>query len=80
MHCNRFEGPNVAGVDPETNEIVRLFHPRHDTWSEHFEGDGPKLKGRTQVERVTTAVLAINDPEFIDLRRALQDEGVFWKT
>ena len=26
--CNRHKGPNVAGVDPETQQILRLFHPR----------------------------------------------------
>ena len=69
----------MAGVDPDTNEIVRLFHPRIDVWSEHFIWHGPELKARTQIGRVTIAVLEINDPEFIDVRRALQDEGVFWK-
>ena len=27
IRCNRHKGPNVAGVDPTTEEIVRLFHP-----------------------------------------------------
>jgi hypothetical protein len=27
-HCNRYKGPNIAGVDPESGQIVRLFHPR----------------------------------------------------
>jgi len=27
FHCNNFKGPNVAGIDPDTGEIVRLFHP-----------------------------------------------------
>jgi hypothetical protein len=26
-HCNRFKGPNIAGLDPESREIVRLFNP-----------------------------------------------------
>jgi hypothetical protein len=71
IHCNRFKGPNVAGVDPDTKEIVRLFHPRLDVWSEHFRWDGPQLTGRTRVGRVTIALLAINDSEFVDVRRAL---------
>lgn len=79
IHCDRFKGPNVASVDPDNKEIVRLFHPRRDVWSEHFRWDGPQLTGRTRVGRVTIALLAINDPEFVDVRRALQDEGVFWK-
>ncbi len=77
MHCNRFKGPNIAGLDPETGELVRLFHPRADNWTEHFMWDGPELKGRTQIGRVTIAVLFINDPEVISLRRALREERVF---
>jgi 5-methylcytosine-specific restriction endonuclease McrA len=36
IHCNRFKGPNIAGLDPETGELVRLFHPRTDKWADHF--------------------------------------------
>ena len=77
IHCNRFKGPNVAGLDPNTGEIVRLFHPRHDRWEEHFEWDGPELKALTQIGRVTILVLLINDPEVVAVRKALCDEGVF---
>jgi HNH endonuclease len=77
IHCNRFKGPNIAGLDPETGELVRLFHPRTDNWTEHFMWDGPELKGRTQIGRVTIAVLFINDPEVISLRRTLREERVF---
>jgi hypothetical protein len=79
IHCNRFKGPNVAAVNPDTNEIVRLFHPRIDVWSEHFKWRGPELKGRTQIGHVTIAVLAINDPDFVAVRKALQNEGGFSK-
>jgi hypothetical protein len=41
--------------------------------------DGPELKARTQIERVTIAVLVINDPEVVAVRRAFQDEGRFLK-
>ena len=68
----------MAGLDPATNEVVRLFHPRRDRWTEHFFRDGPELKPHTQIGRVTIAVLAINEPEFVDVRKALQGEGAFW--
>jgi 5-methylcytosine-specific restriction endonuclease McrA len=29
-HCNRFKGPNIAGVDPATAQLTRLFDPRRD--------------------------------------------------
>ncbi len=77
IHCNRFKGPNVAGLDPDTREIVRLFHPRRDSWADHFVWNGSELKARTLIGRVTLAVLMINAPEVVAVRRALQDEEVF---
>lgn len=67
----------MAGFDPETGQIVRLFHPRQDKWTEHFCWNGPELKALTQIGRVTIAVLLINDPETVAVREALQTEGVF---
>ncbi len=50
--CNRHKGPNIASIEPDTNEIVRLFHPRKDDWSEHFSWRGILLVGLTpSVER-----------------------------
>jgi hypothetical protein len=77
IHCNRFKGPNIAGIDPEQGATVRLFHPRHDIWREHFRWDGARLEGLTQIGRVTAALLSINDPEVVAVRKALQEEGVF---
>jgi hypothetical protein len=77
IHCNRFKGPNIAGVDPDRSEIVRLFHPRRDTWTEHFAWSGPELEALTQIGRVTISLLLINDRELVAVRKALQEEGVF---
>jgi HNH endonuclease len=77
LQCNTFKGPNIAGVDQETQAVVRLFHPRQDIWLEHFAWDGPRLLGRTSIGRVTIAVLAINVPYRLEVRRALVAEGVF---
>ena len=30
LHCNAFKGPNIAGRDAQTQQTVRLFHPRQD--------------------------------------------------
>src|SRR4051794_15645178 len=35
--CNRFKGPNIALLDPVTGELVPLFNPRTQRWSEHFK-------------------------------------------
>jgi hypothetical protein len=77
IHRNRFKGPNIAGIDPGNGELVRLFHPRRDAWNEHFRWSGDQLKALTQVGRVTIALLQINDPGVVAVRKALQEEGVF---
>ena len=75
--CNTHKGPNIAGLDPETGQLTRLFHPRTDTWSEHFEWIGPELRGKSPIGRVTLQVLNINDPVRVEHRRLLMQEGVF---
>jgi hypothetical protein len=76
MHCNQRKGPNIAGRDPETGEIVPLFHPRRDRWGDHFEWNGPNLIGKSRIGRATIQVLAIDDPSFRAVRVALRDEGI----
>lgn len=75
--CNSYKGPNLSGIDPESREITRLFHPRRDAWSEHFAWNGAVLVGRTGVGRTTIAVLNINHPFHRALRQSLMEEGSF---
>lgn len=77
ISCNLHKGPNLAGIDPETGELTRLFHPRRDRWPDHFAWDGAVLAGRTPVGRATARVLAVNDPGAVEVRRALIEEGRF---
>jgi hypothetical protein len=52
-YCNNAKGANIASIDPQTNKIVRLFHPRRDRWKRHFRWEGARLVGRTSVGRTT---------------------------
>ena len=72
--CNSYKGPNIAGQNPQTGRIVRLFHPRLDRWGRHFGWDGPRLVGRTHTGRVTIELLEINRPEAVELRDYLLRE------
>ncbi len=74
---NAFKGPNIAGLDPQTGRLVRLFHPRRHKWQHHFRWDGPVLVGRTAIGRATIDVLAINHPLRIEQRRVLIQAGLF---
>jgi hypothetical protein len=75
--CNLRKGPNLSGIAPVSEEVVLLFHPRRDTWSEHFEFDGARIVGRTPVGRATVHVLAMNDPRRLELRAELLARGEF---
>lgn len=75
--CNLHKGPNVAGIDPETGQLTRLFHPRRDGWGEHFIWSGATVVGRTPVGRTTAYVLAMNHPSRVAARQSLIDAGEF---
>jgi hypothetical protein len=75
--CNSHKGPNIAGLDPLTGNLTRLFHPRSDIWNEHFAFEGAWLRGITDVARTTIAVLNMNDADSIAVRQALTEEGIF---
>ena len=75
--CNSHKGPNIASIDPKTEEIVRLFHPRRDSWADHFEWVGAILVGRTPIGRATAALLAVNHPDYVLLRESLIEEGTY---
>ena len=72
--CNYHKGPNASGV-LETGEVIRLFHPRTDTWSKHFYWAAGLVMPRSTVGQVTIEVLAMNHPEQVSLRTSFVREG-----
>ena len=76
-HCNSHKGPNLAGFDPVTRRVVRLFNPRKDRWNAHLAWEGPILIGRTSIGRVTVYVLNVNDPDSVALREMMLEDGLF---
>jgi len=74
---NSYKGPNLAGIDPISRRIERLFHPRRHSWQRHFRWQGAVLLGRTPIGRATIAVLRINLPHRVAHRQTLIDEGIF---
>ena len=75
--CNNRKGPNIAGRDPVTGRVSRLFNPRRDKWRQHFRWKGPTLLGVSAPGRTTVEVLEVNLPRRVALREALIEEGVF---
>jgi HNH endonuclease len=77
LNDNGHKGPNIAGIDPVTHRLTRLFNPRRHQWHYHFRYDGPVLVGRTAIGRTTVVVLCMNDPVMVALRQELMDQGLF---
>jgi hypothetical protein len=73
--CQCWVNANIAGVDPHSGQLVRLFHPRQDRWSEHFQWQGASLLGKTPIGRVTIQVLAMNAHDQQIVREELLQEG-----
>ncbi len=77
FYCNRYKGPNIAGFDPQSRQLSRLFNPRHDIWDQHFEWTSNRIEGLTATGRATVEVLRLNHSEMLTVREALREEGVF---
>ena len=63
-----------TGVDPHTGDVVRLFNPRSDDWSDHFEWvEGfIEIRGRTAVGRATVELLGLNSDRYREQRLLLR--------
>ncbi len=73
--CNRHKGTNLSGIDPDTREVVMLFHPRRDRWSEHFTLVGVRLRGHTATGRATVWLLQMNAERRLERRAELLKRG-----
>lgn len=74
---NSFKAVNVAGYDPETDELTALFHPRRHGWPDHFERRGGAIIGKSAIGRTTVDVLRLNLPERVEHRQMLAALGAF---
>jgi hypothetical protein len=73
--CNLLKGSDIASVDIENGQIVRLFNPRSDQWNEHFFLSGAQIVPRTAIGRVTEHLLQFNRPQIIQERGWLIEAG-----
>lgn len=69
--CNQFKGGKTRATDPQTDEVVPLFNPRTQTWTEHFawSGEGTEIIGRTACGRATVEALRLNRELVVLARR-----------
>ena len=73
--CNLLKGPNLTSIDPATEKLERLFHPRREVWSDHFRLEGARIIGITAVGRTTAWLMEMNSDDRVDLRATLIELG-----
>ncbi len=73
--CNAFKGPNLTSIDPESGDVVALFDPRKDEWSEHFRFENGEITGLTPAGRATVRLLNVNATRRVELRQQWIEEG-----
>lgn len=71
--CNGHKYAKQEAPDPITGAVVALFHPRRETWSDHFawSADASLIVGLTPVGRATVEALRMNRIELVNLREVL---------
>lgn len=72
--CNNNKSDKIEHIDPLTQEIARLYHPRQDVWTEHFQwsNDDLYVVGLTAVGRATIDLLKLNRSNALNLRKLLK--------
>lgn len=69
--CNSYKGTTTHERDPVTGRRVKLFNPRKQKWSRHFQwsSDGTQIIGRTACGRATVMALQLNNLIAVTVRQ-----------
>ena len=73
--CNRRKGSDIGAIDPEAQELVRLYNPRTQRWDDHFRVEDASIIGITPEGRATVELLRLNSYERIAERAELIRAG-----
>ncbi len=71
--CNGRKQGRMQHPDPQTEEVVPLFNPRQQIWSDHFawSTELTQMIGKTACGRATISALDLNRSGVVNLRRLL---------
>lgn len=77
--CNQRRYNFIVGQDVETSEILPLFNPRQQQWSDHFiwNANCTKILGTTPIGRATCERLDLNDERYRG-ERSIQEARALW--
>ena len=75
--CNGHKSAKTDGFDTISQKAAEFYHPRRDSWQEHFawNEDFMEIVGLTAKGRVTVNSLQLNRQRVVNLRRILALAG-----
>jgi 5-methylcytosine-specific restriction endonuclease McrA len=75
--CNNRKYTHIEAHDPVSGNLVSLYHPRHQRWTDHFgwNEDFTLAIGLTPTGRATVERLQLNREGVVNLRRVLRTIG-----
>ena len=71
LPCNRRKASDIGAIDPESGQIVRLYDPRRQVWTDHFQLVAERIIGLTPTGRATVDFLQLNSAERLQERAEL---------
>lgn len=74
MTCNRAKGSDIASLNQE-GEVFPLYHPRTNSWRQHFMLDENQILPLSEVGFVTLTLLRFNQIERLVERNTLSKIG-----
>ncbi len=77
--CNLRKGISIDGLDQVTGATAAIFHPRQDTWTDHFQVSDTTgaITGLTPKGRITTEKLQLNSRLQMAARSTWIQLGIF---
>lgn len=77
--CNERRYNFISGIDPTTQDVVPIFNPRTQKWSEHFAWaeQGIAITGMTSTGRATCIRLDLNDTRYPE-EDSIRETRRFW--
>jgi hypothetical protein len=71
IRCNLWKGTDTGSLDAHEHLFVPLFHPRRESWTDHFAIRGLLIEPLTETGAVTIRLLKLNHEHRIAERESL---------
>lgn len=76
--CNLNKGTDIATYLEGHPDPVRFYHPRKDTWDDHFQiEETGELVAKTLVGQATIKIFQLNHPDTVIERRIMLEKNLF---